>query len=87
MKSNESMTFDEIAELLATITGDDCACNINGNDEWLSFVCKYCKDETLECPEPKEKYGCWKEFLRNLNKLYEYNELGLDEYMKKYLEE
>ena len=25
----------EVAELLAEVIGDRCACNVNGNDEWL----------------------------------------------------
>lgn len=31
----------EVAELLANIIGDDCACKISGNDEWLPEVCDF----------------------------------------------
>lgn len=51
---------DEVAELLANIFGDECACNWNGNDEWLPEVCKYAE---TTCPSPKEVNGCWKQFL------------------------
>lgn len=53
-------TTDEVAELLANIFGDECACNWNGNDEWLPEVCKYAE---TTCPSPKEANGCWKQFL------------------------
>ena len=53
-------TTDEVAELLANIFGDECACNWSGNDEWLPGVCKYAE---TTCPSPKEANGCWKQFL------------------------
>ncbi len=53
-------TLDEVAEILANLYGDDCACNCSGNDEWLPQYCKYAD---TECPVPKEKHGCWKQFL------------------------
>ena len=31
----------EVAELLAEVIGDRCACNVNGNDEWLPMVCDF----------------------------------------------
>ena len=53
-------TTEQVAELLANLFGDECACNFSGIDEWLSCACKY--SETT-CPEPKEKHGCWMQFL------------------------
>lgn len=53
-------TLEEVAEILHDLFGDDCACNYNDIDEWLSLSCKYAD---TECPNPKEKYGCWKQFL------------------------
>ena len=58
---NEWMTLTTVAEILAEQFGDECACNFNSNDEWLSMVCHY-KDV---CPDPPEHLGCWMEFLRN----------------------
>lgn len=55
-------TTEEVAELLFNIFGDDCACNFNGIDEWLPERCKY-TEIADECPEPKEKHGCWMQFL------------------------
>ena len=63
----------EVAELLRFTFNDDCACNYNGNDEWLPLKCKY--GET-DCPMPKERLGCWKEFV----------EYGLAELKQKYTE-
>jgi hypothetical protein len=53
---------------------DDCACNYNGNDEWLPLKCKYAE---TDCPTPKDRLGCWMEFVEH----------GLDKFKKKYTEE
>lgn len=53
-------TTEEVAEILARVLGDECACNFNGIDEWLPSACKYAD---TECPTPKEKHGCWMQFL------------------------
>lgn len=53
-------TTEQVAELLANMFGEECACNFNGIDEWLPSACKY--SETT-CPNPKEKHGCWMQFL------------------------
>jgi hypothetical protein len=63
----------EVAELLRLMFNDDCACNYNGNDEWLPFKCKYA---LTDCPTPPERLGCWMEFV----------EYGLAELKKKYTE-
>ena len=56
----------QIACMLADIFNDTCACNYNGNDEWLPKVCDFA--ETC-CPDP---FGvaCWEQFVKNYkNKL------------------
>lgn len=58
---NEAMTLEMVAEILAEQFGDECACNFNGNDEWLPEVCQY--ENT--CPNPPERLGCWMELLRH----------------------
>ena len=55
-------TTEEVAELLFNLFGDDCACNFNDIDEWLPERCKY-TEIADECPNPKEKHGCWMQFL------------------------
>ena len=55
-------TTEEVAEILFNAFGNDCACNFNGIDEWLPERCKY-TEIADECPEPKEKHGCWMQFL------------------------
>ena len=51
----------EVAELLAEAIGDRCACNVNGNDEWLPLVCDF--GQTV-CPNV---YGvaCWEQYLKH----------------------
>lgn len=63
----------EVAELLRLMFNDDCACNYNGNDEWLPEKCKFA---LTDCPMPQERLGCWMEFV----------EYGLAELKKKYTE-
>ena len=58
---NEWVTLEEVAEILAEQFGDECACNVNGNDEWLPMMCHYGD----VCPDPPEHLGCWMELLRN----------------------
>ena len=53
-------TIEEVAEILHDLFADNCACNYNDIDEWLPLSCKYAD---TECPNPKEKHGCWKQFL------------------------
>lgn len=58
--AEQAWTTEEVAEILANLTGDECACNYNGIDEWLPERCKYAEST---CPNPKEKHGCWMQFL------------------------
>ena len=53
---------DKVAEMLRLSFGDDCACNFNGNDEWMWEKCKYAESD---CPYPKDELGCWKEFVKH----------------------
>lgn len=58
---NEWVSVEMVAEILAEQFGDECACNVNGNDEWLPMMCHYGD----VCPDPPEHLGCWMELLRN----------------------
>lgn len=50
----------QVACMLADIFKDNCACNYNGNDEWLPGVC-----EVIEsCPDPIG-VACWEQFVWN----------------------
>ena len=53
------MSFEQVADMLSWMFGK-CACDVNGNDEWLPLACKYAD---TECPHPKEENGCWMQFL------------------------
>lgn len=53
-------TAHEVAEILAEVTGDDCACDVNGNDEWLPEFCEF--SQTV-CPDPAG-VACWEQWLK-----------------------
>lgn len=57
----EAIPIDVVAEMLAELFGEECCCNYNGIDEWLPMLCEH--SET--CPEPIEKNGCWKQFIKH----------------------
>ena len=48
----------QVACLLADIFGDTCACNYNGNDEWLPFKC-----ELLDACPNTVGVACWEQYL------------------------
>lgn len=53
-------TAHEVAEILADAIGDDCACNVNGNDEWLSEKCEF---QDI-CPNTVG-VSCWEQYLKH----------------------
>lgn len=62
MPTADVVEVEKVAEMLRTMFDDDAACNYNGNDEWLPMKCKYAE---TDCPMPKERLGCWKEFVKH----------------------
>ena len=58
----DAVEVEDVAEMLRVMFDDDCACNYNGNDEWLPCLCKYAE---TDCPMPKERLGCWIEFVKH----------------------
>ena len=58
-RKKDEWTTHEVACLLAEVTGDDCACNVNGNDEWLPFVCEFAE---TTCPNVVG-VACWEQWL------------------------
>ena len=75
---NGLYTANEVAEIIADLFGDTCACNFNDIDEWLPFKC-----ELLDaCPDPGG-VACWEQYLK-----YKYRkEETLVELEAKYKEE
>ena len=57
-------TAHEVACILAEAFGDDCACNVNGNDESLPMVCDFGQTVCLNV------YGvaCWEQYLKHRGK-------------------
>ena len=53
-------TVHDVAVILANVIGDDCACNINSNDEWLPQVCELQE----ACPKP-DGVACWEQYLKH----------------------
>lgn len=49
----------EVAKIIAEIVGDNCACNINGNDEWLPEKC-----ELADSCTDVVGVTCWEQYLR-----------------------
>lgn len=55
----KAYTAHEVAEILADVFSDTCACNFNSIDEWLPFKC-----ELLDaCPNPVG-VACWEQYLK-----------------------
>lgn len=52
-----------VACLLADLFDDACACNYNGNDEWLPEKCEVIDS----CPNPVG-VACWEQFLKHKEK-------------------
>lgn len=61
-KAADVVDVNKVAEMLRAMFDDDCACNYNGNDEWLPLVCDYA---FTECPDVPEENGCWKQFVKH----------------------
>lgn len=53
-------TAHEVAEIIAELYADDCACNSDGNDEWLPEFCEF--SQTV-CPNPAG-VACWEQWLK-----------------------
>ena len=53
-------TAHEVAEIIAELFGDCCACNFNGIDEWLSEKCELGD----ACPNPVG-VACWEQYLKH----------------------
>ena len=64
----DAVEVDAVAQMLYESFGDPCACDFNGNDEWLPMVC----DNMNECPDVKDELFCWKQFIKH------YGERGAD---------
>ena len=61
--------LDVVAEMLYVSCGcDECPCNYGPTDEWLPEVC----DLKDECPKPKDKLGCWKQYIKHFAERPEY---------------
>lgn len=50
----------EVACILAEFTGDNCACNFNGIDEWLPEKC-----ELLDACPNTVGVACWEQYLKH----------------------
>ena len=59
--ANEKRLYNahEVAEIIADLFGDTCACNFNGIDEWLPFKC-----ELQDCCPNTYGVACWEQYLK-----------------------
>ncbi len=56
----KAYTAHEVAEIIADLTGETCACNINGIDEWLPLKC----ESLNSCPHTVG-VACWEQYLKH----------------------
>ena len=59
-RDGQLYTVHDVAVILASAIGDDCACNINSNDEWLPQLCELQE----ACPHPVG-VACWEQYLKH----------------------
>ena len=59
---NGLYTTHEVAEIIADLFGDTCACNSNNIDEWLPLKCELIES----CPNPCG-VACWEQYLKYRN--------------------
>lgn len=52
---------EAVAQMLEDSFGDACACNYNGNDEWLPMVC----DSGETCDDCDKPLYCWTQFIKH----------------------
>jgi len=59
VKKKNKYSVHDVALILSDAFGDSCACNFNGNDEWLPEKC-----ELLDtCPDVVG-VACWEQYLK-----------------------
>ena len=59
VKKKNKYSAHDVALILSDAFGDSCACNLNGNDEWLPEKC-----ELLDtCPDVVG-VACWEQYLK-----------------------
>lgn len=60
-KAREDLYSDhQVAEILAELFGDRCACNFSDISDWLPNYCEVLS----ECPEPAG-VACWEQYLKH----------------------
>lgn len=57
----------EVACIIASLLGDKCACDYDGNDRWLP---DYCDFANTCCPNPGG-VACWEQYLKYVEVLGE----------------
>ena len=60
MVEEDRLTMHEVAEILADLFGDTCACNLNDISDWLP---EHCDFSQTACPEPVG-VACWEQYLK-----------------------
>lgn len=55
----DAYTAHEVAEIIADLFGDTCACNFNRIDEWLPEKC-----ELLDACPDTVGVACWEQYLK-----------------------
>lgn len=56
----DAVEVDKVAKMLFYLLGD-CPFDYYSYDEWIPEVCEL----QGECPNTKDKFGCWKQFIKH----------------------
>ena len=59
VKKKNKYSAHDVALILSDVFGDSCACNFNGNDEWLPEKC-----ELLDACPDVIGVACWEQYLK-----------------------
>ena len=59
VKKKNKYSAHDVALILSDVFGDSCACNFNGNDEWLPEKCELLGT----CPDVVG-VACWEQYLK-----------------------
>lgn len=57
----DAVEVETVCDMFMHVMRDECPCNYCGVDEWLPEACELID----ECPNPADKMGCWKQFIKH----------------------
>jgi hypothetical protein len=64
----DAVEVETVCDMFMHVMRDECPCNYCGVDEWLPEACELID----ECPNPSDKMGCWKQFIKHYSTRLDY---------------